>query len=116
MIYGIYPSENFLLKINARRDRYQICEVLNYQQGMEKIQQDVLDFEGVVLYDLPSEDRNNILKYCFKHSIRTYVIPKITDIIMKGSDDMHLVDTPVFCQEISACRQISVSSNAQPIC
>ena len=70
--------------------------MLNYQQGMEKIQQDVLDFEGVVLYDLPSEDRNNILKYCFKHSIRTYVIPKITDIIMKGSDDMHLVDTPVF--------------------
>ena len=49
-----------------------------------------------MLYDLPSEDRNNILKYCFKHSIRTYVIPKITDIIMKGSDDMHLVDTPVF--------------------
>ena len=96
VIYGIYPPENFLLKINARRDRYQICEVLNYQQGMEKIQQDVLDFEGVVLYDLPSEDRNNILKYCFKHSIRTYVIPKITDIIMKGSDDMHLVDTPVF--------------------
>ena len=96
VIYGNYPPENFLLKINARRDRYQICEVLNYQQGMEKIQQDVLDFEGVVLYDLPSEDRNNILKYCFKHSIRTYVIPKITDIIMKGSDDMHLVDTPVF--------------------
>ena len=77
VIYGIYPPENFLLKINARRDRYQICEVLNYQQGMEKIQQDVLDFEGVVLYDLPSEDRNNILKYCFKHSIRTYVIQKI---------------------------------------
>ena len=96
VIYGNYPPENFLLKINARRDRYQICEVLNYQQGMEKIQQDVLDFEGVVLYALPSEDRNNILKYCFKHSIRTYVIPKITDIIMKGSDDMHLVDTPVF--------------------
>ena len=100
VIYGNYPPEAFLLKINARRDRYKICEVLNYQQGMEKIQQDVLDFEGVVLYDLPSEDRNNILKYCFKHSIRTYVIPKITDIIMKGSDDMHLVDTPVFYPEI----------------
>lgn len=96
VIYGNYPPETFLQKINARNDRYQICEVLNYQQGMEKIQQDVLDFEGVVLHDLPAEDRNTIIKYCFKHSIRTYVIPKITDIIMKGSDDMHLVDTPVF--------------------
>lgn len=96
VVYGNYPPEAFLKKINDRKDRYQICEVLNYQQGVERIQQDVLDFEGVVLYDLPSEDRNTIIKYCFKHSIRTYVVPKITDIIMKGSDDMHLVDTPVF--------------------
>ncbi|MGN0368247.1 MAG: sugar transferase [Wujia sp.] len=96
VIYGNYPAENFLRKIDTRRDRYLICEVLNCQKGMEKIQEDVLDFEGVVLYDLPAEERNEILKYCFKHSIRTYVVPKISDIIMKGTDDMHLVDTPVF--------------------
>ena len=48
------------------------------------------------MYDLPAENRNVIIKYCYEHNIRTYVVPKITDIIMKGSEDLYLVDTPIF--------------------
>lgn len=96
IIYGNYPLEDFLRKLNQRTDKYEVCEILNYQHGYEKICSDVLDFEGVFLYDLPAENRNEIIKYCYKHGIRTYVVPKITDIIMKGSEDLHLVDTPIF--------------------
>ncbi len=96
IVYGNYPLEAFLKKINTRADKYEICEILNYQKGMEKIQSHVLDFEGVVLYDLPVEERNGILKYCYEHSIRTYVVPKISDIIMGEADEIYLVDTPLF--------------------
>lgn len=96
IIYGNYPLEGFLKKLNTRTDKYEICEILNYQRGYEKICSDVLDFEGVFLYDLPAENRNVIIKYCYEHNIRTYVVPKITDIIMKGSEDLYLVDTPLF--------------------
>lgn len=96
IIYGKYPLKDFLAKLNTRADKYKICEILNYEKGFEKICNDVLDFEGVFLYDLPTESRNEILKYCYKNSIRTYVVPKITDIIMKGSDNFYLVDTPLF--------------------
>lgn len=96
IIYGNYPLEDFLEKLNTRNDKYEVCEILNYQKGYEKICSEVLDFEGVVLYDIPAENRNEIMKYCYKNSIRTYVVPKITDIIMKGSDDLYLVDTPLF--------------------
>lgn len=96
IIYGNYPLEGFLRKLNERTDKYEVCEILNYQRGYEKICSDVLDFEGVFLYDLPVENRNEIMKYCCKHGIRTYVVPKITDIIMKGSEDLYLVDTPIF--------------------
>lgn len=96
IIYGNYPLEGFLKKLNTRTDKYEVCEILNYQRGYEKICSDVLDFEGVFLYDLPAENRNTIIKYCYEHDIRTYVVPKITDIIMKGSEDLYLVDTPIF--------------------
>lgn len=96
IIYGNYPLEGFLKKFNTRNDKYEVCEILNYQRGYEKICSDVLDFEGVILYDLPAEDRNHIMKYCYEHSIRTYVVPKITDIIMRGAEDLHLVDTPIY--------------------
>ena len=96
IICGNYPLENFLEKLNTRTDKYEVKEILNYQKGIERICSDVLDFEGVFLYDLPSGERNSIMKYCYEHDIRTYVVPKITDIIMRGSDYMHLVDTPLF--------------------
>ncbi len=95
IIYGNYPLEGFLKKLYTRTDKYEVCEILNYQRGYEKICSDVLDFEGVFLYDLPAENRNVIIKYCYQHNIRTYVVPKITDIIMKGSEDLYLVDTPI---------------------
>ena len=96
IIYGNYPLEAFLNKLDSRHDRYEVCEILNYQKGYERICSDVLDFEGVFLYDLPTAERNEILKYCYEHSIRTYIVPKITDIIMKCSDDLYLFDTPIY--------------------
>lgn len=96
IIYGNYPADSFIHKLNDRGKTYKVCEILNYQKGFDRICNDVLDFEGVFLYDLPGEERNEIIKYCYKNSIRTYVVPKISDIIMKSADDLHLVDTPIY--------------------
>ena len=35
------------------------------------------------------------MKYCYQESIRTYVTPKISDILFRGADDIHLFDTPL---------------------
>ena len=53
------------------------------------------NYDGVIIWDLPSMERNRYLKYCFAHSIRCYVSPKISDIILMGSDRIHLFDTPL---------------------
>lgn len=53
------------------------------------------DYEGVIIWDLPSQIRNRYLKYCFAHSIRCYVTPKISDVILNGTDRIHLFDTPL---------------------
>ena len=37
-----------------------------------------------------------ILKRCFTESVRTYVTPKISDILLRGSDSIHLFDTPLY--------------------
>lgn len=39
--------------------------------------------------------RNDYLKFCFENSIRAYIAPKISDIIIKGADDIRLFDTPL---------------------
>ena len=44
---------------------------------------------------MPSHDRNLILKYCFEQEIRTYAVPKISDILLRSSDDLTLFDSPL---------------------
>ena len=55
----------------------------------------IKQYKGVVLCDLPAQVRNQLMKYCYQESVRTYVTPKISDILLCGADDIHLFDTPL---------------------
>ena len=52
-------------------------------------------YKRQILGDMPSHERNQILKYCFSHNIRTYSVPKISDILMRSSSELTLFDTPM---------------------
>ena len=39
--------------------------------------------------------RNPILKFCFDQNKRTYITPKISDIILNGTEAIHLFDSPL---------------------
>ncbi len=96
VIYGEYSPEDLIAKINTRKDKYNICASVSYHIGAKKLFKEIEDYEAIVLCDLPAEIRNDIMKYCYEHSIRTYVTPKISDILFRHGDDIHLFDTPLF--------------------
>ena len=95
VIYGNYSPDDLIEKINTRKDKYDICASVSYRIGYEKLYEMILDYNAVVLCDLPAEARNQIMKYCYQESVRTYVTPKISDILFRGADDIHLFDTPL---------------------
>ena len=121
LYYKINPPHDMLLisggatgltvkkKIDRRDDKYLINEsiqledirnkVSDGQTSLEDVLKQVFDrisvHESVILNDIPADERNAILKYCYEQGVRTYVVPKISDIIMGGSDDINLFDTPL---------------------
>lgn len=96
MIYGLeQPARMLVEKMSRRRDKYNITRMINVSEGLEKIISEIPNYDGVVICDTPNEIRNDILKFCFKTSIRTYLVPKISDIIVRGGDNMELFDTPL---------------------
>ncbi len=95
VVYGEYSPKDLISKINNREDKYNICASINISAGIERIKSEMLHYEAVVICDVPSQIRNVLLKHCFKHSIRTYVTPKISDIMIRGGDSIHLFDTPL---------------------
>ena len=63
---------------------------------MDKIEKEILaGYGAIVLWDIPMLERNELLKYCYSKSIRVYMMPKITDVLVQGADQLHLFDTPI---------------------
>ena len=61
--------------------------------GEEKIKEKIDEYPSVILGDIPAHERNIFLKYCFEQNIRCYSIPKISDILLRNADSIHLFDT-----------------------
>lgn len=94
LVYGERPAADLVYKVEARRDKYAIYDAVNINEGMEQIKKRILDFQAVIIGDIPAVERNDVLKYCYAQKVRAYVIPKISDIILMGADRIHVFDTP----------------------
>lgn len=96
LIHGNRPIEDILRKFLSRKDKYNIKKCINESNGYEAIQEEIGNgYDAVVIWDVTSETRNYFLKYCYGKFIRVYTMPKITDVILKGSEQLHLFDTPI---------------------
>ncbi len=96
LIYGEHPISGMMGKIHARNDRFVIGEIVHISIGLDAIQKKIDEYQGVVICDIPSHMRNRILKYCYGKSIRTYTTPKISDVLIRSAESLHLFDTPLF--------------------
>ena len=95
VIYGEHSPQELIDKINARKDKYNVCATASVYLGYEELYLRILEYEAVVLCDLPTSMRNPILKFCFDQNKRTYITPKISDIILTGTEQIHLFDSPL---------------------
>lgn len=95
VIYGDRDPGDLIHKMNSRKDKYDISGKVHVNEGEENIHRMMEQYDGVIIWDLPSQIRNRYLKYCFAHSVRCYFSPKISDVILTGSERIHLFDTPL---------------------
>lgn len=97
LIYCDRDPDGLVKKMNRRNDRYNICGSVHIENGFDVVKKEIDrgDFEAVLLADIPGDIRNDIIKYCFFKSVRVYMTPKISDVIISGGDNMHLFDTPL---------------------
>lgn len=96
LITGNRSDYHLVEKINSREDKYEICQIMNIDRGLLALQQEIVNYDGVIIGDIESHERNLLLKYCFANSIRTYNVPKISDILLKSSVELNLFDSPLY--------------------
>lgn len=95
MIYGNKKGVALKIKMDSRRDKYNISKLISIEEGLDKVYSEIHQHESVILSDIPAQVRNDILKYCYRYRVRTYVAPKLTDIMIRGARQNSLFDTPL---------------------
>lgn len=95
VVYGSKLAETLVNKMSERTDKYMICASVKEGDGFDRIIKVCGDYEGVILCDLSPDLRNDLVKYFFENSVRIYMAPKISDIIIRGAEDINLFDTPL---------------------
>ncbi len=96
VFYDRSPSD-MIRKMHTRKDKYEICDLADLNvESLESVCDMVANYEAVLIFDMPAYERNIIMKRCFTESVRTYVTPKISDILLRGADSIHLFDTPLY--------------------
>ena len=96
IIYGERSVRDILAKFESRKDMFSVRKCMNISEGLKALEAECENGYGaVVLWDIPASYRNDLIKFCYARSIRIYMMPKITDVLIQGAGQMHLFDTPI---------------------
>lgn len=95
LIHAGEHTEVFINKVKTRKHQFHISEEIKIDEKLETIYEAIQRHEAVMMWDIPTSLRNKLFKHCYEKSVDVYVMPKISDIILNGSQTLHLFDTPL---------------------
>lgn len=96
LLYEDYEPDTMLVKMNTRNDRFALKDSICINEiTLEELKNILSNYDAVVAYDIHSDSRNKIMKLCYAESVRFYTTPKISDIMIKGAEPIHLFDSPL---------------------
>lgn len=95
LIYGDISPDRIIRKLEARKDKYHVKDKVSLSAGRDAIFEKILQYDAILVGDIPAQDRNRFIKYCFEKNIRCYSIPKISDIMIINAESIDLFDSPL---------------------
>lgn len=96
LIHGKTPMFYLMNRIDTREDKYEIAGTISIECGIEYIIMQAEKYDGVIIGDIPAQIRNSLLKHCYGAAIRSYTVPKISDILLRTSTELNIFDSPLY--------------------
>lgn len=95
-LYSSHSATETVKKLALRDDQFLISEAVNVDKGFPYMQERILAYDGVVICDISGSLRNDIVKFCYDNDKCAYVVPKVSDILLRAGEELHIVDTPMW--------------------
>lgn len=96
LVHADKPMFHLMGRIKSREDKYEISEMIRIDDNLEEIIQKAEQYDGVIIGDIPAGDRNELMKRCYTNNIRSYTVPKISDILLRTSVELNIFDSPLY--------------------
>lgn len=75
---------------------FRICDRVAVSDDLGAARARIAEYPVIFLFELPLEKRSRIMQYCINAGKRIYMTPSIEDVISRGYEVKHLIDTPLF--------------------
>ena len=95
IIYDSYSPDVFIDKLAMRKDKFVLKKILALSELTNGLESELCDVDCVILFDLHTDSRNDLLKICFENNVRAYSTTKISDVLVRGAEVLHMFDTPL---------------------
>lgn len=96
LVYGERPMFHLIDKINSRDDKYILAGAISITHGIDNIMKLLEEYDALIIGDVPAHERNQLMKLCFGKGIRSYTVPKISDILLRTSGELNIFDSPLY--------------------
>lgn len=94
VIYDERMGMENLIHTYGLEKRFNIKTVYPVESIMDKLEV-MEEFDAAFLCGIHSRERNIILKHCVNHKIKLFMIPRIADVMMRGSEQIHMLHLPI---------------------
>lgn len=94
VIYDERVGMENLIHTYGLEKRFSIEEVHSVDEILENLER-LSDFDAAFLCGIHSLERNQILKYAVEHRIKLFMIPRISDVLLRGSEPIHMLHLPI---------------------
>lgn len=95
LIFGTKSSVSVKIKLDALNNEYNISKLISSDKDINYIEKAIQNYDAIMLNDVKGQKRNDIIKLCYKLKKPVYVVPKVTDILLRNAKELNVIDTPM---------------------
>lgn len=97
VVFGNVDSYLSLKGIRSMDKRFNVVRTYNCDKtSLNELFENIQNINAVFLCGVPSDYRNEVVKYCIANGKVAYVKPKISDTIIRGGRTIQLMNVPVY--------------------
>lgn len=97
VVYGNIDSYLSLKGIRNMDRRFNVVKTYNADKiSLDELCKKIYDVDAVFLCGVPSEYRNEVVKFCVANDRVAYIKPKISDTIIRGAQTIQLLNIPIY--------------------